>query len=59
MTYLKRGMNREYYSVAFKRFRNDMLKDHLEVILTAVVILAVGIILFVRIRNRRKGGEQE
>ncbi|MCQ2457736.1 MAG: SMP-30/gluconolactonase/LRE family protein [Clostridia bacterium] len=59
MTYLKRGMNREYYSVAFKRFRNGMLKDHLELILTAAVVLAAGIILFVRIRNRRKGGGQE
>lgn len=59
MDYLKRGMNREYYSVAFKRLRNDVLKDRLELILTGVVVLGAGIALFVRLRKKRKGGEKE
>ena len=44
MLYLRRGMNREYYSVAFKRWRNDRLRNNISLILSGViaaVILAV------------------
>ena len=42
MEYLKRGMSQDYYSVAFKRFRNEVLKENIQWVLTgAVVLIAV------------------
>lgn len=46
MKHLKLGMNRTYYSVAFKRYRNELLKDNLGTILTVAVILVL--ILYIR-----------
>lgn len=40
--YLSKGKDREYYSIAYKRYRNDILQDHFNSLLT---ILLVGIIL--------------
>ena len=59
MVYLRRGMNRAYYSVAWKRRRNEILKDNLGWILTGVIALVV-VWLVVRklvlpARARRKG----
>lgn len=59
MEYLKRGMNREYYSVAFKRFRNEMLKENIQYVLTGVVVLVAAAIVFVKVvkprLNAKKG----
>lgn len=44
MTYLRRGMNRAYYSVAYKRWRNEALRGNISWLLTgalALVILAI------------------
>ena len=41
MLYLRRGMNREYYSVAFKRWRNERLRNNISFILSGVVAAAV------------------
>lgn len=41
MEYLKRGMSQDYYSVAFKRYRNEVLKENIQGILTGVVVLIV------------------
>lgn len=41
MKYLKLGMSKTYYSIAFKRYRNDILKDNLGYIFTAVAVLIV------------------
>ncbi len=41
MEYLKRGMSRSYYSVAFKRARNEALKQSIPHVLTAVLTLVV------------------
>lgn len=62
MKYLSLGMNREYYSVAFKRYRSEILKEHLGTVLTAVfVIAALGWVL-VQLRDRgvfrKKGGAE-
>ena len=59
MEYLKRGMNKSYYSVAFKRYRNALLRDNLGILLTAVIVLTAGLIVFTQMRKRRKnhGGE--
>lgn len=58
MLYLKRGMNKSYYSVAYKRCRNAILRDNLGILLTAVIVLIVGgVILYRVLRKRKKNGE--
>jgi len=55
MYYLKLGMDRENYSIAFRRWRNDMLKDNIAWILTAVVAGIFGyVVIRAVIRRRRK-----
>lgn len=44
MYYLKMGENKEYYSIAFKRYRNDLIRDNLSWILTTA--LFVGVLLY-------------
>ena len=60
MKYLKLGMNQEYYSVAFKRYRSEFLKEYLGYGLTAVIAVPVAVWLIRMIRDRkewrRKGG---
>ena len=48
MLYLRRGMNREYYSVAFKRWRNERLRNNISFILSGVVAAAVLSVLWVK-----------
>lgn len=60
MEYLKRGMNRSFYSVAFKRWRNEVLKENLTVILSgalALVALAVVYVKAIHPRMKKKGKE--
>lgn len=53
------GMDREYYGIAYKRYRRDVLKDSYEFIFTALTIIAVGYAaLFTYGRVRRKRGGQ-
>lgn len=59
MKYLKLGMNREYYSIAFKRYRNEMLKDNMNFLLTGIVVVCVGIYVFGRVWRKRKGKPAE
>ena len=48
-------MSRQYYSVAYRRYRNEFLKEYLGVILT-VIILAVALTVFiVKWRKKKKG----
>ena len=58
MTYLKRGMNRDYYSVAFKRWRNELLKENLSGILTGGLALIAAGIVVTKVLKKRKGGKQ-
>lgn len=46
MDYLKRGMSQDYYSVAFKRYRNEVLKANIQWILTGVVVLIAALWAF-------------
>lgn len=59
MKYLKLGMNREYYSIAFKRYRNEILKDNMNFLLTGIVVICIGIYVFGRVRDKRKGKTKE
>jgi hypothetical protein len=55
MKYLKLGMNKAYYSVAFKRYRNEWFKKNLNWILSGAILLAVMPVLGVRyLKKRRK-----
>jgi hypothetical protein len=54
MKYLKLGMNRQYYSIAFKRYRNDILKEYLNVILSGALIVVAGVVIFIQVRKRRR-----
>ncbi|HPJ02087.1 MAG TPA: gluconolactonase, partial [Candidatus Limiplasma sp.] len=54
MLYLKRGMSKSYYSVAFKRYRNALLRENLGIILTVVIVLLAGMVVLVQVRKRRR-----
>ena len=54
MKYLKLGMSREYYSIAYKRYRNEILKDNISYILTGIVIIAAGVMITKKVLRRRK-----
>ncbi|MBQ0042060.1 MAG: NHL repeat-containing protein [Lachnospiraceae bacterium] len=41
MHYLELGMNRNYYSIAYKRYRNEILAENLNWIMTLVIVLIV------------------
>lgn len=55
MKYLKLGMNKDYYSVAFRRYRNEVLADNLGYVLTGVLVLAAVGIVYKQIKKRKKG----
>jgi tetratricopeptide (TPR) repeat protein len=53
MEYLKKGMDVQYYSAAYKRYRNEQLRDVLPVLLSCVIALAAAWIMFKRYRRMR------
>lgn len=63
MKYLKIGMNRDYYSIAFKRYRSDILRAYLGPVLTGALVLIAAYWIFQKVRNGRKhngeGGDWE
>lgn len=46
MKYLEIGMNRKYYSVAWKRYRNEMLTQYMNVIMSAIIAVIVLLIVY-------------
>lgn len=54
MKYLKLGMNRDYYSVAFKRYRSEILRQYLGYVLTGSVCIVIGVWLFLKIQERKE-----
>lgn len=52
MEYLEKGMNREYYSVALKRYRSDLLRQYMGPVLTVITCVVLAIVLFLKIRER-------
>ena len=41
MKYFELGHNAEYYSDAFKQYRNDLLKDNFGILMTGIVVIVV------------------
>ena len=54
MEYLEKGMSRQYYSIAYRRYRNEFLVENLEWMLTALVVLVVAGFAVTKYRNRKK-----
>lgn len=48
MHYFKLAMNKEYYSIAYRRYRNQILKDNLQYILSGIVVLIILISLLIK-----------
>ncbi len=63
LLYLRRGMNRAYYSVAFKRWRNEALRENISWLLTGLVVLVILLVVwnhFIKPKRgvrRAKGGK--
>lgn len=59
MKYLKIAMNRKYYSIAWKRYRNEVLTNSLGTIMTVAIVLIILLAAynkFFRKRWKTKGG---
>ena len=59
MKYLELGMNRDYYSVAFRRYRNEMLIENASYLLTGAAVLIAAWFVFKQVKKRKKGGAQD
>ncbi|NLO09940.1 MAG: gluconolactonase [Clostridiales bacterium] len=59
MDYLRKGMNSEFYSIAFRRYRNEVLKENMNFLLTGGVILVIAIVAGRRIYRKKKGLAKE
>lgn len=57
MHYFKLAMNKEYYSIAFRRYRNEILKENLQYVLTGIAALVIVLIIISRIVKRKKEGK--
>lgn len=53
MKYLELGMNRDYYSIAYRRYRNALLAENIGYVLTGIVVLVIGLSVWKGIRKRR------
>lgn len=58
MKYLKLGMDREYYSIAFKRYRDDILKKNLGYVLTAVSLAVIAVIVRKIVKRLKRRGDE-
>jgi len=61
MKYLKLAMDKKYYSVAFRRYRNEWLKKNLGVILTVIIISIIALVVLSKVwkfkkKKKVKGG---
>lgn len=58
MYYLKMGVNQDFYSIAYKRYRNEILRENMGGVLTVLLIAVAGVYAagkIKKIRMRRKG----
>ncbi len=54
MKHLRIGMAREYYSVAYRRYRNEMLRKGASAFLSCIVILAIALLATRRFRKKER-----
>jgi hypothetical protein len=55
MKYLKLAMDKKYYSIAFRRYRNEWLKAHLQYILTVLIVIIIAWVVIAKLLKKRKG----
>ena len=53
MKYLRLGMNRTYYSIAFRRYRNNILKQNIGYILTVLLVLIIAFVVWRKVKGKR------
>lgn len=53
MKYLELGMNRKYYSIAWKRYRNEILIENINIIMTVIIILIALNIVYKKLLKQR------
>lgn len=66
MKYLKLGMARYYYSVAYKRYRNALMTANANTFMTILIVLIIVLIVYSQLKKRgiiktrkiKKGGQQ-
>lgn len=58
MKFLKLGMSKKYYSIAFKRYRNEVLKENLNYFMTGVVVIIIGMSAYKIVKKRKVKGVQ-
>ena len=58
MKYLELGMNRDHYSVAFRRYRNNLLTANVSYLLTGAAILIAAWVIYKQVKKKKvkKGG---
>lgn len=54
MKYFQLGKDQEYYSIAFKRYRNEILKQNLEYILSGVIVITIGSKIYKIVKKGKK-----
>lgn len=59
MKYLKLGMNREYYSIAFRRYRNEVVSRNLSWMLTTAIVLIAGAVVATKLLKKKKAEKEE
>ena len=59
MKYLKLGMNRDYYSIAFRRYRNQVMGENASYVLTGILILVIALNLVKLVRKRKAKQRKE
>lgn len=55
MYYLEIGMARDYYSIAYKRYRNQILIDNAGWILTGGVVVIAAVVVWKQVKKKKKG----
>ena len=58
MKYLEIGMSRSYYSIAYKRYRNNILTENMSIILTVGLVAVAGIFVYSKVK-KKKGGKKD
>ena len=58
MDYLSLGMSRSYYSIAYKRYRNNVIKSHFNLIFGVILVLLVAFIVS-RLYKKHKSGKYD
>ncbi len=59
MKYLELGMNRDYYSIAYKRYRNEILKKNASWFLSGVAVLIIAGVVTKKVRKKRREAKDD